>query len=57
MNREANGTTHTGLEGVRTAGIHSLQEAQTLVLRDDLSGTGPLVYIGVTVNTLGRLSF
>lgn len=57
MNREANGTTHTGLQGVRTAGIHSLQEAQTLVLRDDLSGTGPLVYIGVTVNTLGRLSF
>lgn len=57
MNREVNDTTHTGLEGVRGAGVHPLQEAQTLVLRDDLSGTGPLLYTGVTVNTLGSLSF
>lgn len=57
MNREEDGTTHTGAEGVRGAGVHPLQEAWTPVLRDDFCGTGPLLHTGVTVNTLDSLSF
>lgn len=44
-------------EGVGGFGVHPLQETLTPVLRDDLSGTGPLLHTGVTVNTLGSLSF
>lgn len=57
MNREVDGTTHTGVEGVRGAGVHPLQEAQMPVLRGNLSGRGPLLHTEVTVSTLGSLSF